>query len=208
MTFNGIVFDPSGEAFYVSGGPSDVIFVVTRGSDGTWGKPTTLPLGHKGQGLGLAVPADSPQAPINDRVGVVPCAAGVAISSDGQTLVVANYYNDSITVFTGGLGKWSMWRELDLRPGKSDRSQAGVAGGEYPFWVTVKGNGAKPRPLRVQYSGPRDRGSEAERLAGTLQSARATVGHGADPGEGPTQQDDAKRVPVTAVCGRGPVRHG
>ena len=36
-----------------------------------------------------------------------PCAAGVAISNDGQTLVVANYYNDSITVFTGGLGNWS-----------------------------------------------------------------------------------------------------
>ena len=31
--------------------------------------------------------------------------------------------------------------ELDLRPGRSDFSQTGVAGGEYPFWVVVKGNG-------------------------------------------------------------------
>ena len=141
-TYNGIVFDPSGTAFYVSGGPSDMIFVVGRGADGTWGTKAALALGHQGQGLGLAVPPDAPTTPINDRVGVVPCAAGVAISSDGQTLVVANYYNDSVTVFTGGLGQWSMWRELDLRPGKNDPSQSGVPGGEYPFWVVVKGNGA------------------------------------------------------------------
>jgi DNA-binding beta-propeller fold protein YncE len=141
-TYNGIVFDPSGTAFYVSGGPSDVIFIVTRGADGTWGpKPTVLSLGHQGQGLGLAVPRDAPTTPVNDRVGVVPCAAGVAISNDGQTLVAANYYNDSISIFTGGLGKWALWRELDLRPGKSDPSQAGVPGGEYPFWVAVKGSG-------------------------------------------------------------------
>ena len=127
----------------MSGGPSDVVFIVTRGIDGKWGdKPTVLRLGHNGAGLGLAVPPNSAPTPINERVGVVPCAAGVAISTDGQTLVVANYYNDSITIFTGGLGKWSLWRELDLRPGKNDRSQTGVAGGEYPFWVAVKGNGA------------------------------------------------------------------
>jgi len=125
-TFNGIVFDPSGTAFYVSGGPSDVVFIITKGIDGSWGaKPAVLPLGHKGLGLGLAVPSDAPQTPINDRVSVVPCAAGVAISTDGQTLVVANYYNDSITVFTGGLGQWTLWGELDLRPGRNDPSQAG-----------------------------------------------------------------------------------
>ena len=70
-----------------------------------------------------------------------PCAAGVAITDDGQTIVVANYYNDSITVFTGGLGHWSQGTELDLRPGKSDPAKSGVPGGEYPFWVAVKGSG-------------------------------------------------------------------
>jgi YVTN family beta-propeller protein len=142
-TYNGIVFDPSGTAFYVSGGPSDFVFIFTQASDGTWGsKPAVLSLGHGGKGVGLSVPADAPTAPINDRVGVVPCAAGVAISSDGKILVVANYYNDSISIFTGGLGKWALWRELDLRPGKNDVSKAGIPGGEYPFWVAVKGNGA------------------------------------------------------------------
>ncbi len=164
-TYNGIVFDPSGTAFYVSGGPSDVVFIVARGIDGTWGsKPTVLPLGHKGMGLGLAVPADASPTPINERVGVVPCAAGVAISSDGQTLVVANYYNDSVTIFTGGLGKWSLWRELDLRPGRNDPSQAGVPGGEYPFWVAVKGNG----PDAIAYvSSIRDREIVVVKLSGS-----------------------------------------
>ena len=84
-----------------------------------------------------------------------PCAAGVAVSNDGQTLVVANYYNDSISVFTGGLGHWApvasqatvrASRDFDLRPGKSDPSKVGTPGGEYPFWVVVKGNGSDARP--------------------------------------------------------------
>ena len=71
-----------------------------------------------------------------------PCAAGVAISNDGQTLVVANYYNDSITVFTGGLGNWSTGeRNSTCAPARAIASQAGTPGGEYPFWVVVKGNG-------------------------------------------------------------------
>ena len=104
----------------------------------------------------------------------MPCAAGVAISNDGQTLVVANYYNDSITVFTGGLGKWSELGEepeLDLRPGKSNPAQAGVPGGEYPFWVVVKGSGASADGLCIQHSRPRDRRREFDAsrgLSGTL----------------------------------------
>ena len=73
-------------------------------------------------------------------------------------MVVANYYNDSITVFTGGLGNWTPLStltaeepgnvqntgELDLRPGKAASSpQPGTPGGEYPFWVVI----AQPKPL-------------------------------------------------------------
>ena len=97
-------------------------------------------MGHNGLGVGLNLTPNGAVA-INSQVGVSPCAAGVAVSSDGQTLVVANYYNDSITVFTGGLGHWSKLSELDLRPGKSDPAMSGIAGGEYPFWVVVKGAG-------------------------------------------------------------------
>jgi DNA-binding beta-propeller fold protein YncE len=99
-------------------------------------------------------------ASVNAAVFVAPMAAGLAISSDGQTLVVANYFNDSITVFTGGLSAWlSQWvpntntnsmqgmqgtlqgTELDLRPGMAASSPAhGIPGGEYPFWVVLSGS--------------------------------------------------------------------
>ena len=100
------------------------------------------------------------------------CADGVAVSKDGQTLVVANYYNDSISVFTGGLGHWPMvpgpdpkTRGLDLRPGKSDPSKAGLPGGEYPYWVVVKGTGSS---ATAYVSSIRDREIVVASLGGTL----------------------------------------
>ena len=38
------------------------------------------------------------------------------------------------------LGSRTKIAELDLRPGKSDASKKGTPGGEYPFWVAIKGN--------------------------------------------------------------------
>jgi YVTN family beta-propeller protein len=46
--------------------------------------------------------------------------------------VVANFENDSITVLD--LNSRSVVAELDLRPGN------GVAGGEFPLWVAIRGN--------------------------------------------------------------------
>jgi YVTN family beta-propeller protein len=143
-TFAGIVFDPFAAAFYVAGGPDDNFHIITRSDTGIWGEQpgSALTLGHtSGLGLGIAPSAyDGGQVLVNSQVSVKPCAAGLAISNDAKTLVVANYYNDSITIFSGGLGKWSKGTELDLRPGKSDPLKAGVPGGEYPYWVAVKGN--------------------------------------------------------------------
>src|SRR5579864_3584041 len=146
-TYNGIVFDPSGLAFYVAGGPSDNVHIITlSASTGLWGEAQNSPLnlGHGPLGgLGLSATSGG-LLPINEQVAVTPCAAGVAISSDGRTLVVANFGNDTITVFNrayDGANNWSTGTELDLRPGKSNPAQAGVPGGEYPFWVVVKGTG-------------------------------------------------------------------
>jgi len=175
-SFHGIAFDPSQNAFYVSGGMGDFPFgsngypdpanpqydnvhVFTLASNQTWvpAPSTLLPgpeltLGHNTGGIGLAVAASEPTPLVNSSIYVQPCAAGVAVSSDGQKLVVANYFNDSITVFTGGLGNWAPLSsltaeeprgitnpgELDLRPGKSAGSPApGTPGGEYPFWVVI-----------------------------------------------------------------------
>src|ERR1035438_9542323 len=83
-TYSGIVFDPSGKAFYVSGGMGDFPFdkagdnvhIIALSADGTWvERPgSELALGHRA-GLGLAVPNDG-LVPINSMVFVQPCAAG------------------------------------------------------------------------------------------------------------------------------------
>ena len=187
-SYNGIAVDPSGAAFYVSSGMGDFpwdsrgfpfsppadppqydnVHVFTLGGTGgtTWvPAPSTvapgpeLLLNHSGGGVGLPVPSSTPESTIVTSLTYVqPCAAGVAISGDGQTMVVANYYNDSINVFTGGLGAWTPLSslkaeepgglenmgELDLRPGKAASSPLpGTPGGEYPFWVAI----AQPTPL-------------------------------------------------------------
>ena len=158
-SYSGVAFDPvqrvvagqtRNNAFYVSSGLGDYpyagppfttpvytgaggdnVHVFTLSADGkTWATDEQQPelaLLHTA-GVGLNVP---------------PCAAGVAVSSDGQTMVVVNYYNDSVTVFSGGLGNWTRQGEVDLRPGKDTVSpQSGVPGGEYPYWAVVKGNGS------------------------------------------------------------------
>ncbi len=166
--YHGLVFDPSGWAVYVGGLSDDAIHIITRSATGTWGlQPgNSLALGHDnlGVGLGLKVPPGIPMFQINNAVSVMPAAAGVALSADGRTLVVANYYNDSITVFGGGYGNWALVKELDLRPGRNDPAQSGIPGGEYPFWVAVKGSGTS---AKAYVSSIRDREVVVVDLAGT-----------------------------------------
>ena len=65
-------------------------------------------------------------------------AGGIDITKDGKTLVVANYSNESISFID--VATRTVVKELDLRPGKNNPADSGKPGGEYPFWVTVKGN--------------------------------------------------------------------
>ncbi len=142
-------------------------------------------------GNGLPVP-NNQLASVNSAVFVAPMAAGVALSNDGQTLVVANYYNDSITVFTGGLNIWlDQWvpdpaspqqfqgtlpgTELDLRPGKAaSGATPGTPGGEYPFWVVLAG---KSGPGATAYvSSLRDREIDVVNLGESC--ANGTTGPG------------------------------
>jgi hypothetical protein len=65
-----------------------------------------------------------------------PVAGGVAIvPNTSVNALVTNVYNDSVSLIgvSGTTGK--VLAELDLRPG------GGVAGGEYPLWVTVTNSG-------------------------------------------------------------------
>jgi DNA-binding beta-propeller fold protein YncE len=131
-TYNGIVFDPSGTAFYVAGGVNDNVHAYAL-TAGVWAEETGSPiaLGHTvnpatdGSGVGLEVTSQ---------------AAGIAITQDGTKLVVANYYNDSISILTKSKTSWAVNSELDLRPGKENSANSGVPGGEYPLWVVIKGN--------------------------------------------------------------------
>src|ERR1035437_4500820 len=166
-SYNGLAFDPAQSAFYASSGMGDFPFgssgfpnpgnpqhhnvhVFTVGADQKTWVPAQQPellLNHTA-GFGLMVAPSGPTPSVNSTVFMQPCAAGLAVSSDGQKLVVANYYNDSITVFDGGLGNWEPLSalnttgyqsgELDLRPGKATRSPLpGIPGGEYPFWPVI-----------------------------------------------------------------------
>ncbi len=125
-SFAGIAFDPGGKKFYVGGGKDDNVHIFILQGDGSWSETgSPIALGHDaGNGLGLK------QNP--------PVTAGIAVTSDGQTLVVANLCNDSISIIDVATER--VTKELDLRPGKLDTTIAGTPGGEYPFWVSLKGN--------------------------------------------------------------------
>jgi DNA-binding beta-propeller fold protein YncE len=151
--YHGLAWDPvvANHTFYVSGGMGDSpygssldnVHIFTQDqTTSVWAQVGELPLGHT---AGNGIPAANQGVGVNSSVSIEPCAAGVGISSDGNTLVVANYQNDSITIFTKLLGNWSSGTELDLRPGKAASNPlTGTPGGEYPFWVVVTGAGANP----------------------------------------------------------------
>jgi DNA-binding beta-propeller fold protein YncE len=132
--FVGIAFDPTGKTFYVGGSGDDDVHSFTI-QNGQWAESgTPIKLGHtivlNGKTVGNAValfPGDLP--------GVT---GGIDITKDGKTLVVANYSNKSISFIDVASRK--VVKEFDLRPGKINPADSGKPGGEYPFWVTVKGN--------------------------------------------------------------------
>jgi DNA-binding beta-propeller fold protein YncE len=131
-SFGGIAWRPDATGFVVGGGVDDAVYLFAR--RGSLVTPAgKIALGHKA-GLG----AD-----------VLPQTAGVAVSPDGRRALVANYYNDSVSLVD--LRKRAVVAEQDLRPGKIDASAAGVPGGEFPFAIVwVDGSHA-------WLSSPRDR---------------------------------------------------
>jgi DNA-binding beta-propeller fold protein YncE len=126
--YSGIVWAPNGKTFYVAGGQDDNVHVFASNLLGQFSEQLS---------------AVQPFAPIAlnhgpDNSGDGPVAAGLGITANGKTLVVANYMHDSISLvdITSGIVK----AELDLRPGKHNPADSGKPGGEFPFWVAVKGN--------------------------------------------------------------------
>jgi Putative Ig domain len=97
VTYFGIAWDPSGAHFYTSGCSADAVFSASYNATTQMWAPdkSVLSLGHGSGETGVGL-------------GVYPCAAGIAVSQSGQTMVVANYYNDSISILTGGYGNWAL----------------------------------------------------------------------------------------------------
>ncbi len=120
----GLVFSPDGSALYAAGGRDDVVYVYKK-MGGVWLTAGKIALNHGGKGVGI---------------GVQPNASGLGISADGATLVVANNYNDSISVIDTASG--TVRYEHDLRPFfAGNEGTSGGVGGTFPFGVVVKGNG-------------------------------------------------------------------
>lgn len=132
-SYSGIAWLPDGSGFVVGGGVDDVVHRFTRSGATFVETAPPIALGHSA-GNGAAV---------------TPQAAGIAVSPDGRRAIVANYYNDSVSLVD--LARGRVVAEQDLRPGKIDVAKSGTPGGEFPFAV------AWTRDGRVWVSAPRDR---------------------------------------------------
>jgi YVTN family beta-propeller protein len=132
----GLVWSPDGGTLYATGGNDDAVYAYTQ-AGGTWSQAAKVALGHKvapasgGTSSTAAVPGGGV------GLAVQPNASGLGISDDGATLVVANNYNDSISVIDTATK--SVRYEHDLRPYfAGNEGTDGVAGGEYPLAMAVK----------------------------------------------------------------------
>jgi YVTN family beta-propeller protein len=136
--FCGVAWGPDGSTFYVAGGQDDDVHIFKKSGE-TWAeagspialKHTAFGVSSIPAGLGLfALPG------FGTAVG--PLAAGLATTADGSRLLVANLENDSISVIDA---KTQAFTDLDLRPGRSNKAESGVPGGEFPFSVAVRNDG-------------------------------------------------------------------
>jgi YVTN family beta-propeller protein len=124
----GLVWAPDGTTIYAAGGNDDAVYVYTK-TGATFAAAKPISLGH-----------GAPRATTGIGLGVQPNAGGMGISSDGKTLVVANNYNDSISIVDTATK--AVLYEHDLRPYFANNEDvSGVAGGTFPFAVVVKDNG-------------------------------------------------------------------
>jgi YVTN family beta-propeller protein len=122
--FDGLAWNGN-QTLYGAGGADDTVYAYKRASaapSAQWSQTAAIALNHT-TGIGS---------------GVKPNAGGLAVSADGRNLVVANNYNDSISIIDTGSN--TLVSEYDLRPFNTS-GQQGVPGGEYPWAVSLKADG-------------------------------------------------------------------
>ena len=163
-SYAGIAFSPDGTKFYVGSGGGDSIYTYAL-SGGAWAQAgAPIALGHNTKNDGGTADGNYQN----------PSTAGLALTADGTRLLVANTYNDSVSLVNLSTGKVS--GELDLRPGLINPAQAGVPGGETPFWVAIHGKTA-------YVTAQRDREVDVLSIAGTTPVLTARIAVKGTPNE-------------------------
>ncbi|GAC1420512.1 MAG: alkaline phosphatase family protein [Candidatus Velthaea sp.] len=147
-TYNGIVWDPSGQRFYVSGGIDDriLVFAGKRSASSASFKADApfILLGHNSNGTapfpkydGGRLKDSRANAATGGRLATGAVVAGLAISRDGSKLFAANMENDSFSTID------TATRKVE---GETRLSLPSVPRGEYPFWVAVRSAGETGAP--------------------------------------------------------------
>ena len=129
----GLVWSADSGTIYAAGGADDLVYVYTKAA-GAFAQTATINLGHgstgpfSGSSFGVGLSVESN-------------AGALALSADDSTLVVANNYNDSISVID--TASKTVRYEHDMRPyAAGNEGESGVAGGEYPMGAAVVGSTA------------------------------------------------------------------
>jgi DNA-binding beta-propeller fold protein YncE len=128
----GLVWAPNGQALYAAGGCDDAVYVYSN-NGASFALSGKISLGHAPNGC---VSNAANQKGLG--LSVEPNVAGLAISADGKTLVVANNYNDSISVIDTASG--TVRYEYDLRPFSTSGAPGGTKGGTFPYSVVLNGS--------------------------------------------------------------------
>ncbi|MGR3717016.1 MAG: bifunctional YncE family protein/alkaline phosphatase family protein [Thermohalobaculum sp.] len=150
-TYHGLVWDPAGRRFYVSGGIDDRVVPYAAAPAGA-GAPTAslhfgrdapaIPLGHNGRGMAAEPTRDggifkgTPIGRDPARMAAIggptsALTAGLALSADGRTLAAVNMQSDSLSLIDTATRRVS--REIRFFvPGQKQ------AVGELPYWVVVR----------------------------------------------------------------------
>jgi DNA-binding beta-propeller fold protein YncE len=153
-SYNGLVWAPAGDRFYVSGGIDDRILIYKNTGAPSSGAPNIayvpdapfIVLGHNPNDT-LPVPtykggslASTPLGKATGAVGTLVTAittaatvAGFDISRDGKTIVAANFHNASASIVD--VASHKVMDVVFTPPGTTNPL---LAIGEMPFWVSVK----------------------------------------------------------------------
>jgi hypothetical protein len=145
-TFQRLSWAPSSDRLFVSGGIDDAV-VEFVGKEGRFVPGRTLHMGHTAW-IGPDIKAFAGPGGQNCP-GCKGEVSGLAISADGQRLLVANIMNDSVSMIDVESGR--IVAERGLRPGVIDSNCHGQPGGSYPRAV------AWASPARAYVASERDR---------------------------------------------------